>query len=966
MKTLWLIALIFALCGLLLYAGDTLMVHTNTGVIVGPSVSTNGGFAASNALATTGQLNTASNALRVSINSLTTTVATLTNESANIAFVSGRVDTVYEWSDHAQAGYLSASTNIMDSLTVGNRRNVSTNLCDLTNGVYTGLVTSITFTGIVSLTTGKTYAVGFDKTTAYGTATLWVTDSTNVKTTAGAYSNTFTCWTADTNVFLKLDGDGTSKSDVTNVYLKEITNGSAAAALDFAIGRYLYVGGSRITVADLTAGTYASNLVYSVSNAFTSATGNIWSAIGSLTNGLGTNALNYVGLSNAFNSATGNVWAALLSLTNSVGTNVVNLNTAIGTNVQNLTASIGTNAANYAGFTGTNYLPLAGGNMTGPLSNTTSLAVGTAPHLTDYEAVVRIRHTTMPGISANNEAGDGGVMARAQNSALYGQALGNYAVYGLANADYGVLGWASNAYGGYFVAGTTGLFAKSISGGTAIFVDRGNLNMGTNGIVLGNVTNFTWPSGGSSYGFQNGTATVVETATTNVKYHVAAALALLATGDGSALTGVTASVTSGVNTVRGDNLLLTNAGTAADAVIALTGEGSNRVNHGETAFGWGSHTNLLVVAWHKDGTRTYYAAGADTDAARGIVLTNAATLAVNGDVLILAPAAFNLPADAFLDLTIAGTGSWSLRGSGRDQTIIRSANAITMIRPATNSEVCDVQLVTSGGGSGGWGWGGTGNTPIAATNAALRRVNIYSERDCLKFNTPGAGAIYAILEDVTATSTFECVQINTSAGQGGHLVVRDSSFTCVLDALGTGLVEGWYSAGISAELWNTKVRATEGATDNIGIWADGAVTLHGCDIYSSGTGSVNLQTSGGGVITVDAGTIWTNSSGTIQYLGPMGTIIPGTSITVSQTSSGTVVNSTATGGGDNMGNMTATATLLMAGYGVTNAAWIDWTNSASLPTPAAFHKLEVLKNGTNYLLWNDGATVHTSIWRLTP
>jgi flagella basal body P-ring formation protein FlgA len=153
----------------------------------------------------------------------------------------------YDWGDHAAAGYLSGATNIFASLTAGDRTKLGTNIAGLTAGTYTGSLTSVAYTGVTVLAVGKTYVWGFNKINTYGTSTLAIAEHSLTRAASGAASNFFTFTGTDSNLVLTLTGDGSSKSDVTNVYVQLITNGLMNVASDLRVGDGLYLGGERKT-----------------------------------------------------------------------------------------------------------------------------------------------------------------------------------------------------------------------------------------------------------------------------------------------------------------------------------------------------------------------------------------------------------------------------------------------------------------------------------------------------------------------------------------------------------------------------------------------------------------------------------------------------------------------------------------------------------------------------------------------
>lgn len=175
----------------------------------------------------------ASNALNVSV----TALKGATNN------LNSRVGIVEGWGNHADAGYITSTTNIFNGLYSANRSVLGANISGLTQGTYTGSLTSVSYTGVTALVLGKTYAWGFTKANAFGTSTLSIASYSLTKTASGAISNYFTFIGTDTNLVLKLDGDGSSKADVSGLYVMQITNGDINAAGDMNIGGVMRLDG---------------------------------------------------------------------------------------------------------------------------------------------------------------------------------------------------------------------------------------------------------------------------------------------------------------------------------------------------------------------------------------------------------------------------------------------------------------------------------------------------------------------------------------------------------------------------------------------------------------------------------------------------------------------------------------------------------------------------------------------------
>lgn len=200
--------------------------------------------------------------------------------------------TAYSWGNHALAGYLSATSNRFDSVTVAKRDNVSTNVCALTASAYTGSVTTVAYTGGLSYAVqGLTYMIGFQKQNAYGTATLSVGTFNVTATSAGGVSNWVTILDdVTTQAILRIDGDGSSKSDVSNIYVRLVTNGNAYIA-------------NAVMAYRVDAASYNAQGIYASQTGLVKAAGD---TVRAATLIRGTNWVDYTDLTNAFKAITDN------------------------------------------------------------------------------------------------------------------------------------------------------------------------------------------------------------------------------------------------------------------------------------------------------------------------------------------------------------------------------------------------------------------------------------------------------------------------------------------------------------------------------------------------------------------------------------------------------------------------------------------------------------------------------------
>jgi hypothetical protein len=171
-----------------------------------------------------------------------------TNAATNFATAAQgtKADTAFGWSNHAAAGYLSASTNLFSSVTVANRSILGTNISALTQTVYTGALSSVTYTGVTTLVQGRTYVWGYTFIGS-GTSTLSIAGQTLITNAIGSPSNYFTYIGTDTNLLLKLDGTGLAIGQVSALYVKQVLTGNVSVAGNIYVGGTMYWDGEIAT-----------------------------------------------------------------------------------------------------------------------------------------------------------------------------------------------------------------------------------------------------------------------------------------------------------------------------------------------------------------------------------------------------------------------------------------------------------------------------------------------------------------------------------------------------------------------------------------------------------------------------------------------------------------------------------------------------------------------------------------------
>jgi hypothetical protein len=252
---------------------------------------------------------------------------------------------------HYHLEYLSVFTNKFTELYVADIPKAGTNLAGLSSGTYTGSLSSVSYTGTTELVVGYTYSWGFTKINWYGTSTLSIGTASMSATALGTTSNDLFVYSGtDTNLVLRLDGDGTSLTFVSNVWVKQITNGSVYVAHNIEVGGDMIVKGLVVTNPSVHIAATGTNV-----------------------HGLGTMALLNT------NGVNG---------TNTTGTIVSNgIVTSVGTNTPWLTASASgmsgcpsgaastgdfINVSNYVSVIKTNYYPLQDGIAASNLAHSAS------------------------------------------------------------------------------------------------------------------------------------------------------------------------------------------------------------------------------------------------------------------------------------------------------------------------------------------------------------------------------------------------------------------------------------------------------------------------------------------------------------------------------------------------------------------------------------------------------------------
>jgi len=150
-------------------------------------------------------------------------------------------------------GKADSGTNRFDELFVANLSCLGSNISGLTQGTYTGSVTTVAYTGVTAVVRGNSYYWGFTKDGPYGTATLSIAGRSLSLTNTGSTTNYFAGKTVDTNLIITIAGDGTSKSDVSDIFVQQVTNGDMAVAGVLRVGENIVINGEEPVLFDAPA-----------------------------------------------------------------------------------------------------------------------------------------------------------------------------------------------------------------------------------------------------------------------------------------------------------------------------------------------------------------------------------------------------------------------------------------------------------------------------------------------------------------------------------------------------------------------------------------------------------------------------------------------------------------------------------------------------------------------------------------
>jgi hypothetical protein len=314
-----------------------------------------------------------------------------------------------------------------------------------------------------------------------------------------------------------------------------------------------------------------------------------------------------------------------------------------------------------------------------------------------------------------------------------------------------------------------------------------------------------------------------------------------------------------------------------DSVSIATNNDADTINIGDASdtiniAGSVSVTNQtkdLIKVQHNDGTATYYQSASDSDASRGAELMTAIGAAVDGDTLYLSTGTFDI-GNNYLDLSIGGTGTISLRGAGKYSTTIQSTKVGSggsghpIVVAGSDSVTADVSIIgTLTDGSIQLPWG-VGANDTAATNAALQDAYLFAWSDGLYIQKNGTSAT---IRNVTASTKWDAAYIR---GSSVSVDIYDSTFTTVADSnINSGQLTHAivvFGSGETVRCFNCSFSASNASSENDGVYnTGGTITMYGGSIATADTSPYDVNNSGTtNLYSVDFDPSKVTNSGTIN------------------------------------------------------------------------------------------------------
>ncbi len=265
-----------------------------------------------------------------------------------------------------------------------------------------------------------------------------------------------------------------------------------------------------------------------------------------------------------------------------------------------------------------------------------------------------------------------------------------------------------------------------------------------------------------------------------------------------------------------------------------------------------------VAVMHSSGcTETDYPAADDTDIDRGNALLSAVASAVNGDVLYLTSGTFDLQSSV-IDESLGGTGSISIHGSGKYNTIIQSTahghNATPpIVLWGRNSQTTDLSILgTYGDTDYQYPFGSfftTGGTS-GSGRAYLKNAYLSGYSDGIYVATSDS-TIDLIVINTTIHTKWDGVYLQEPQNRA-KISIYDSDIVINGDSgLSNGDVDGIISVRGTIKAWDTNITVSGGTNFNravvTGNSSPGSVYLYGGNISSSGTAAIDLYRAGGDI-----------------------------------------------------------------------------------------------------------------------
>lgn len=292
-----------------------------------------------------------------------------------------------------------------------------------------------------------------------------------------------------------------------------------------------------------------------------------------------------------------------------------------------------------------------------------------------------------------------------------------------------------------------------------------------------------------------------------------------------------------------------------------------------------SLTNNLIVKISKLGVEKQYNSAVDTDISRGLALLLAVSECKTGDTLHLAENTFDIGFH-FIDMSLGNTGHFSIIGSGKYTTIIKSSygSNVSVIDPiivgASYSRLENLSIIGNSPNTYQPCWGVHDLT--FAHDILYANVNdVYMEAnsDCVYFI---GHQIIVHFNRLTTKSNWDSFVMGAGSNSGltSEIHVRNSLIQCLSNlstATGVGLnIQGYDYQIMNVSDTEIVVTSTDVA---IGVNAGGHSTLNLDNVKITTSGGVgnatDIYAQAGGTINVNVDCIYdpAKTNGTLNFVG---------------------------------------------------------------------------------------------------